>query len=104
MIFTPELEYGLVPLEANAAGTPVIALGRGGVLETMAPASGRDSDPSGRGTAVLFQDPTPEALVDAVNRFEGIAWDRAHLIRHASAFSVAAFQGKLKEVVEKWAR
>ena len=39
VIFTPFLEYGLIPLEANASGTPVICLGKGGVLETMIPAN-----------------------------------------------------------------
>ena len=62
MIFTPELEYGLVPLEAAAAGTPTIALGKGGVLETMI---GPD-DTAGRApTAVFFLEQTPEALIAA---------------------------------------
>ena len=50
VVFTPELEYGLVPIEAAAHGTPSIALGKGGVLETMIGQNDEDKIP----TAVFF--------------------------------------------------
>lgn len=90
VVFTPELEYGLVPLEANAAGTPVIALGRGGVLETMR------EDLS----AEFFYEQTPEALAEAVLRFEKRSFDRDALIEHARPFGNAIFRKKLRALVE----
>ena len=98
VIFTPEIEYGLVPLEANAAGTPVIALGRGGVLETMV---GTD-DPAGRpATAVLYPNPTAKDLYDSVRRFEGIEFRPSDLRDRASEFGIPAFRSALRSIVER---
>jgi glycosyltransferase involved in cell wall biosynthesis len=98
VISTPEIEYGLVPLEANAAGTPVIALGRGGVLETMV---GTD-DPAGRpATAVLYSDPSAKALYDAVRQFEGMEFLPSNLQDRASEFAIPAFRTGLRSIVER---
>jgi len=94
-LFTPELEYGLVPLEAAAAGTPVIAFGGGGVLETMGTVPGK----AGPGAAVFFDNQTPEALIAAVHRFESASYDRAALVAHAETFSVPRFRRRLREIV-----
>jgi glycosyltransferase involved in cell wall biosynthesis len=96
VVFTPELEYGLVPLEAAAAGTPTIALGKGGVLETMI---GPD-DAQGRApTAVFFQEQTPEALIGAIRRFETMDFPRQGLMAHAARFGIPEFQRKLRAIV-----
>jgi glycosyltransferase involved in cell wall biosynthesis len=96
VIFTPELEYGLVPLEAAAAGTPTIALGKGGVLETMVGLE----DAEGRvPTAVFFDEQTPEAVMAAVRRFEGAAFSKAGLMGHAKGFGIPEFQRKLRRLV-----
>jgi glycosyltransferase involved in cell wall biosynthesis len=96
VIFTPYLEYGLIPLEANASGTPVICFGKGGVNETMipvgAPGDGRTAPP----TAVFFDEQTPESLVDAVRRFESYTFDPAALVQHASQWSVPVFQERIR--------
>jgi glycosyltransferase involved in cell wall biosynthesis len=99
VIFTPALEYGLVPLEAAAAGTPVIALGYGGVRETMIgkeDAAKLTASP----TAIFFGDQTAEALIAAVREFEGTRFDRAALSDYAAQFGVANFQRRLRELVE----
>ncbi|WP_432706442.1 glycosyltransferase family 4 protein [Azotobacter salinestris] len=63
-VFAAEEDFGIAPLEAQAAGTPVIAYGRGGALETI---RGLDSDnPSG----CFFHAQNIEALEEAVRRFE----------------------------------
>lgn len=99
VIFTPELEYGLVPLEAVAAGTPVIALGRGGVLETMVDIN----DAAGRpATAVLFPDPTADSLIDAVRRFEKARFRVEDLVAHAAAFDVPVFKRRLRKAVDEF--
>src|SRR5712691_922875 len=53
VIFTPQLEYGLIPLEANASGTPVICYGKGGITETMLPLEDTENNGSAP-TAVFF--------------------------------------------------
>ena len=98
VIFTPELEYGLVPLEANAAGTPVIALGRGGVLETMVGVN----DPQGRKpTAILYPDPTAECLMEAVREFETTDFSRDDLLAHVAPFDIAEFRSRLRAMVNE---
>ena len=102
VIFTPELEYGLVPLEAVAAGTPVIALGKRGVLETMIDID----DPSaagGRGTAVFFQEQSSKDLILALHRFEQAVFDRCKLAEHAARFAIPEFRSKIRALVEKYA-
>lgn len=99
VIFPPELEYGLIPIEANAAGTPVIALGRGGVLETMRSASG-PSRQGDTGTAVLYGEPTAISLIGALKEFEMLEFLPDELIRHARRFDVPEFKARLRELVE----
>jgi glycosyltransferase involved in cell wall biosynthesis len=98
VIFTPFLEYGLIPLEANASGTPVIAYGKGGIEETMIPANGPKAEPA-RATAVFFYEQTADAVVEAVKRFERLSFDSDALVRHASQWGVPAFQAKLKAAI-----
>jgi glycosyltransferase involved in cell wall biosynthesis len=98
VIFTPHLEYGLIPLEANASGTPVIAFGKGGIEETMIPATA-EAGPAGNATAVFYHEQTPEAVIGAVRRFERLCFDPAVLTAHASRWSVPNFQRELRRIV-----
>lgn len=99
VIFTPYLEYGLIPLEANASGTPVICYGRGGVTETMI-AWGSDRTSDTTPTAIFFYEQTPDAVVEAVRRFERATFNSADLVRHASQWNVPAFKKQIRYVVE----
>ena len=99
VIFPPELEYGLVPLEANAAGTPVIALGRGGVLETMV---GMADVQKRRPTAILYADPTAECLMEAVRVFERARFAREELLSHVASFDIAEFRRRLRRMVTEF--
>lgn len=65
-VFAAEEDFGITPLEAQACGRPVIALGRGGALETVVPP---ETDPVAP-TGLFFPDQTADALVAAVRRFE----------------------------------
>jgi glycosyltransferase involved in cell wall biosynthesis len=98
VIFTPALEYGLVPLEAVAAGTPVIALGHGGVRETMIDINEGDRE---GGTAIFFSEQTPEALIEAVQSFRDEYFDREKLSNYAETFAVPEFRRRLREIVEQ---
>lgn len=98
VVFTPTLEYGLVPLEAIASGTPVIGLGSGGIKETMIPWSPLLED-SAKFTAVFFDEPTSESLVNAVKTFQTLKFDSQFLFEHAKKWDVPMFKKKLREIV-----
>lgn len=100
VIFTPFLEYGLIPLEANASGTPVICLGKGGITETMVPFEGGTIGQGSAPTAVFFYEQTADALVEAVGRFERASFDAVQLVKHASEWGVPAFKKKIRQAVE----
>jgi glycosyltransferase involved in cell wall biosynthesis len=68
LLFPGEEDFGIVPVEAMACGTPVIAFGRGGATETVLPLGGR-REPTG----VWFAEQTAECLMDAVATFEAHA-------------------------------
>lgn len=85
-------DYGLVPVEANASGTPVIAYGAGGVLDTQIPGH----------TGVFFKRQTPEALQAALLEAREIAWDYKKIRNHAiSQFSEEVFFNKVERVIEE---
>jgi glycosyltransferase involved in cell wall biosynthesis len=65
LLFPGEEDFGMVPIEANACGAPVIAFGRGGATETILPPEA-SPDPTG----IWFSEPTTESLVQAMQRFE----------------------------------
>jgi glycosyltransferase involved in cell wall biosynthesis len=79
-----EEDFGIVPLEAQACGTPVVALGRGGAKETV-----RDGE-----TGVLYGDPGAEGLLAALDRLRGLALEPAALARNASRFSAEVFRAR----------
>lgn len=100
LVYPQEEDFGIAALEAQASGRPVIAFGRGGAVETVLPLSG-PPDTAARATGVHFDAQTPEALTDAVRRFEAAEpFFDAKLIRsHAERFSAARFRDEfLREV------
>ncbi|WP_054696800.1 glycosyltransferase [Syntrophomonas palmitatica] len=66
LVFAAEEDFGIVPVEAQAAGTPVIAYGRGGVTETVIPADGHNWETA---TGVFYQEQSAAALEAAVRRY-----------------------------------
>ena len=100
LLFPGVEDYGIVPLEGAAAGRPTIALGRGGVRETMI-----DLDtPGAAPTAVFFGEQTVDAMVDAICRFEAASdrFDPAALRRHAERFDRPRFVARLREYLDGW--
>ena len=73
MLLPGEEDFGIVPVEAQACGTPVIALGRGGALETVVDGV----------TGVLVSEPTPEAFADGIARARQHRRSTARVIRAA---------------------
>lgn len=87
-----EEDFGITPVEAQACGTPVIALGAGGALETVAEGE----------TGLFFTAPSADGLREALDRFERRAWDPARARAHAERFSRDAFRRGLERAVERF--
>ncbi len=90
LVFPGEEDFGIVPVEAMAAGKPVIGLGRGGLLETVI---------DGR-TGVLFPEPTVASLIEGMSRFAPGDFDPGKLSRHAASFSKERFKREISDFVE----
>ena len=99
-LFAAEEDFGMAVVEAQTCGRPVIAFGRGGVLESVV--SLHHPAPHPQGTGILFQEQTVEAIVDAIERFESSEYCfEADLIRrHASRFSVESFRRSFQDLVD----
>jgi len=102
VIFTPFLEYGLIPLEANASGTPVIAYGNGGITETMIPYDPKKKRTNQQPTAIFFYEQSKEALIEAVNTFEKVEFEFEDLIQHAGKWDVTPFKKKIRGYISKF--
>lgn len=102
VLFPSVEDFGIVPLEAAAAGRPTIALARGGALETMV-----GLDAGAPPTAVFFDEQTVEALVEAMVAYEAAA-DRfapAALRAHAARFDRPRFAREMRDwVAGRWAQ
>ncbi|MDB5312721.1 MAG: family glycosyltransferase [Gemmataceae bacterium] len=92
LFFPGEEDFGIVPLEAQACGCPVIAFGRGGATETVRPL-GEAGDPTG----VFFAEQTTAAAIAAVERFERDAdrFDPRAARRQALLFRKERFESDL---------
>jgi glycosyltransferase involved in cell wall biosynthesis len=86
-------DFGIVPVEAQAAGAPVIALGEGGALETVVTGTGADA------TGVLFEHPTSESLARAVLELEARVFDPAAARRNALRFGRERFLDQMRAQV-----
>ncbi len=95
LVFPQEEDFGIVPLEAMAAGRPVIAYRAGGALETVVEGE----------TGVFFDRQDAESLMEAVKAFDPGRFDPERARRQALAFDVEVFKGRmLAYVKQSWER
>ncbi|KKS42509.1 MAG: putative glycosyltransferase [Candidatus Collierbacteria bacterium GW2011_GWA2_42_17] len=93
VIFPQDEDYGLVPLEAQACGTPVIAYGKGGALETIIKNK----------TGIFFEEQTIESLKNAIAHFEKLSFSPEDCRQNALRFNSQTFKKNFTtKVKELW--
>ncbi len=90
LIFPGEEDFGIVPVEAMAAGRPVVAFGRGGATETVIDGV----------TGILFDRQTSADLSQAIERFEAARFEPRTIAAHARAFDASRFKSQMQALVD----
>jgi glycosyltransferase involved in cell wall biosynthesis len=91
LLFPGEEDFGIVPVETQAAGVPVVAYGVGGASETVIDGS----------TGVLFGEQSASALAGAIERFEGLELDASEIRANAARFGRERFRAEMAAVIER---
>lgn len=88
-LFPGEEDFGITPVEAQSAGTPVLAYGRGGACETVLPGK----------TGYWFHEQTAESLMRCMELFErdGVAYTKEEIRDHSRSFSEERFENELRD-------
>jgi glycosyltransferase involved in cell wall biosynthesis len=92
LIFPGEEDFGIVPVEAQLCGTPVIAFGRGGVLESVTEGK----------SGVFFLKDSVDSLCEAIQKFEGMEFDPDTISEGAKRFSKGRFKEGFLQAVKEY--
>lgn len=91
LIFPGEEDFGIVPLEAQACGRPVVAYKKGGALETI----------TDNVSGLFFEEQSEKSLTDAINRCAKHNWDKNNIRNNAKKFSTQNFVDSLNESIKQ---
>jgi glycosyltransferase involved in cell wall biosynthesis len=90
-LFPGREDFGIAPVQAMAAGRPVIAFAAGGALDYVIDGQ----------TGLFFDEQTPKSLAGALGRFDAAAFDPARIRTHAERFDTHLFKSRLKALIEE---
>ena len=90
LLFPGEEDFGIVPVEAQGCGRPVIAYGKGGALDTVLDGK----------TGMLFKEQSIDSLCEAIQKFETMSFDKSVIREWGLQFDESIFRRKIKEFVE----
>lgn len=90
-IFMAEEDFGIIPVEAQSCGTPVIGYGKGGLVETVIDGK----------TGILFKEQSIKSLLNALEKFQSITFDSDLIRNHALQFSEERFHKEFKNFLER---
>lgn len=91
LLFPGEEDFGITPLELNAAGKPIIAFHKGGSLETVLEGI----------TGVFFHSQTADSMADAIRELETMSWNKKAIRRHAMSFDKAIFAERILDFLSE---
>ncbi len=91
LLFPGEEDFGMVPLEINASGRPVIAYRKGGAMETVIEGE----------TGLFFDEQTAESLAASIEDFESRSWNRQAMRKHAEKFDTKIFTERISNFLQK---
>lgn len=92
-VFAAYEDFGILPVEAMMCGAPVIAYGKGGIIDTVINGI----------TGVLYDEQNVQSLNESINKFETMTFDYKAISEHASSFSAERFEKEIREFIdEKW--
>jgi glycosyltransferase involved in cell wall biosynthesis len=90
-IFAGNEDFGIVGVEAQACGLPVIAYHSGGFAETVV----------NNETGIFFHTQTVDAIISAINQFEKKVWIKQKIRKNALRFSELRFEQQIKDVINR---
>lgn len=91
LLYPGEEDFGIVPVEAQASGRPVIAYGKGGVLDSVVDGK----------TGLFFKEQTVEDLKKTILKFETMSFDKKKIREHSMKFDESVFKEKIKKFVDE---
>jgi glycosyltransferase involved in cell wall biosynthesis len=102
LLFPGEEDFGIVPVEAQSFGRPVIAFGRGGALETIIGFGTNNERSPATSTGLFFWEQSADSLADAILRFESIEkeFSPAFIRSNAQRFDVPRFKAEMYDFID----
>lgn len=102
-IFAAEEDFGIAPVEAQACGVPVLAYGKGGVLETIIGSFVEENKIQNTDTGIFFRQQSPKSIAEAINLFEKnqVLFNKTNIRNQALKFNTQRFEEDVKNKVNE---
>jgi len=103
LLFPGEDDLGMTPIEAQASGRPVIAYGKGGVLETVLGYRPDADEGPEKSSGLFFQEQTLESMIEALERFEAVEarFDPVFMHSRVQVFDSSRFKAEMRRFIDQ---